>query len=89
MIADIDEDAVAGLCRFNAVVDTTAGVFTEAERAKLKKDLEKCEKEIEMLERKLSNAEFCAKAPEKVVEAEREKLKKQLALRESLQKAAL
>ena len=28
VIADIDEDAVAGLCRFNAVVDTTAGVFT-------------------------------------------------------------
>ncbi len=64
-------------------------VDAEAERAKLKKDLEKCEKEIELLERKLSNAEFCAKAPEKVVEAEREKLKKQLALRESLQKAAL
>ena len=56
----------------------------EAERAKLKKDLEMCEKEIELLERKLSNAEFCAKAPAKVVEAEREKLKKQLALKESL-----
>ncbi len=59
-------------------------VDMEAERARIKKDLEKCEKEIEMLERKLSNAEFCAKAPAKVVEAEREKLKKQLALKESL-----
>ncbi len=28
IIADIDRDAVAGLCRFNAVIDTTAGVFT-------------------------------------------------------------
>ncbi|MBQ6182351.1 MAG: valine--tRNA ligase [Clostridia bacterium] len=59
-------------------------VDAEAERARIKKELEKCEKEIEILTRKLSNAEFCAKAPEKVVEAEREKLKKQLALKESL-----
>ena len=28
VIADIDKDAVAGLCAFSAVVDTTAGVFT-------------------------------------------------------------
>ena len=59
-------------------------VDAEAERARIKRELEKCEKEIEILNRKLSNAEFCAKAPAKVVEAEREKLKKQLALKESL-----
>ncbi|MBO4860989.1 MAG: valine--tRNA ligase, partial [Clostridia bacterium] len=59
-------------------------VDAEAERARIKKELEKCEKEIETLNRKLSNAEFCAKAPAKVVETEREKLKKQLALKESL-----
>ena len=59
-------------------------VDAEAERAKIAKDLKKCQKEIELLERKLGNAEFCAKAPAKVVEAEREKLKKQLALKESL-----
>ncbi len=59
----------------------------EAEKARLSKDLEKAEKEIEILSHKLSNAEFVAKAPEKVVEAEREKLKKQLALKESVLEA--
>jgi len=62
-------------------------VDAEAEKAKLSKDLEKAEKEIEILERKLSNQDFVSKAPEKVVECEREKLKKQQALKESVLEA--
>ena len=62
-------------------------VDAEAEKARLKKELEKAEKEIAILERKLSNAEFVAKAPEKVVEGEREKLRRQYAVKESVEEA--
>ena len=62
-------------------------VDAEAEKARLKKELEKAEKEIAILERKLSNAEFVAKAPEKVVEGEREKLRRQIAIKESVEEA--
>ena len=44
-----------------------------AERARLQKDLDKADKEITRIDKKLSNEQFLAKAPEDVVEAEREK----------------
>ena len=46
----------------------------EAELKRLQKDLENCEKEIKSTEGKLANKEFVSKAPEKVVNVEREKL---------------
>ncbi len=51
-------------------------IDTEKEKARLNGELEKVNQEIERLERKLSNAEFVAKAPEKVVEGEKAKLEK-------------
>ncbi|HLR65180.1 MAG TPA: valine--tRNA ligase [Pseudogracilibacillus sp.] len=46
----------------------------EKELARLAKELEKWEKEVALVERKLSNEGFVAKAPEQLVEKEREKL---------------
>ncbi len=51
-------------------------VDTEKEKARLNAELEKVNMEIDRLERKLSNADFVAKAPEKVVQGERAKLEK-------------
>ena len=48
----------------------------EKERARLTKEKENLEKEISRLEGKLSNAGFVEKAPEKIVNDEREKLRK-------------
>jgi valyl-tRNA synthetase len=51
-------------------------VDTEKEKARLNDELKKVEGEIERLVKKLSNAEFVGKAPEKVVAGERAKLEK-------------
>ena len=51
-------------------------VDRDKEVARLKKDLEKVEKDINMLEGKLSNENFVSKAPAQVIEAERTKLAK-------------
>ncbi len=59
-------------------------VDTEAERERLAKELATAENEIKRAEGKLNNAEFVAKAPEKVVNAEKEKLAKFQALAEKL-----
>ena len=56
----------------------------EKEKARLSKELEKVEGEIRRLAGKLSNEGFLAKAPEAVVAAEKEKLAKYEATRESL-----
>ena len=45
-----------------------------AERARLKKELEKAQREIDGLERKLSNASFVDRAPKEVVEENRRRL---------------
>ncbi|MDR0445643.1 MAG: valine--tRNA ligase [Oscillospiraceae bacterium] len=55
-------------------------VDTEKERARITKELEKARADLERLESKLSNAEFTAKAPERVVAAERERADKARAL---------
>lgn len=49
-------------------------VDTEKERARLNAELEKVQGEIDRLVKKLSNKEFVKKAPEKVVNLEKEKL---------------
>ena len=51
-------------------------IDTEKERARLTKEKETAQKEIERLEKKLGNPEFVSKAPEKVIAGEREKLEK-------------
>jgi valyl-tRNA synthetase len=48
-------------------------VDTEAERERLTKELATAENEIKRAQGKLNNAEFVSKAPEKVVNAEKEK----------------
>jgi valyl-tRNA synthetase len=49
-------------------------VDIEAERARLQKDMEKVQREIDGLERKLSNASFVDRAPKEVVEENRRRL---------------
>jgi valyl-tRNA synthetase len=49
-------------------------IDVEAERARLTKDLEKVNREIDSLERKLSNASFVERAPKEVVEENRKRL---------------
>ena len=59
----------------------------EKERARLNAEMQKNDGEIERIETKLSNEGFVAKAPEKVIEGERQKLKKYLEVRASLAEA--
>ena len=59
----------------------------EKERARLASEMEKNEREIERLEKKLSNEGFVAKAPKAVIDGERVKLSKYLETRESLSAA--
>ena len=81
-------DAVEDTSKMVSVVTDGAKLFipmnelidTEAEVARLKKEREKAEKDFNMINGKLSNAGFVAKAPAAVVEAEREKLAKVTAL---------
>ncbi len=60
----------------------------EAELKRLQKELEACQREIKSTEGKLANQEFVSKAPEKVVNVEREKLaranERLLKIRESI-----
>ena len=62
----------------------------EAEKARLNKELEAVKKDLEFVENKLNNPGFMAKAPEKVVAAQRESQEKYKAkiamLQESLSK---
>ena len=58
--------AVAG--GLSALLPLGEVIDLEAERARLTKEIEKAEKEIGKLEKKLSNEQFLAKAPAEVVE---------------------
>ncbi|MBI4471657.1 MAG: valine--tRNA ligase [Acidobacteria bacterium] len=49
-------------------------IDVESERARLKKELDKVQREIESLDRKLSNASFIERAPKEVVEENRRRL---------------
>ena len=55
-------------------------VDLEAERARLTKELEKTRKQLEAQEKKLANESFVSRAPEAVVNAERERAEKAKAL---------
>ena len=58
------------------------------ERARIAKEREKAEKGLAIIEKKLSNESFVAKAPEAVVNAEREKAEKLRALIAQLEASA-
>ncbi len=62
-------------------------VDAEAEKARLQSELKKAESDICSTRKKLDNNEFTSKAPPRVVESEREKLNKQISLRESILEA--
>ena len=60
-------EAKSPLCRSKGVIDLAA------ERARLAKEMAKCDADIARVEQKLGNADFLKRAPEDVVEGEREK----------------
>jgi valyl-tRNA synthetase len=62
-------------------------VDLDKERARIEKELEKAKKEYEGQIAKLGNAAFLAKAPEKVVEAEKERAEKAKALMANLEES--
>jgi valyl-tRNA synthetase len=55
-----------------------------AERARLSKELTKVEADIKRVDAKLGNADFLARAPEEVVEGEREKREEALARKQKI-----
>jgi valyl-tRNA synthetase len=55
-----------------------------AEKTRIAKDIGKAEKEISVLERKLGNADFLARAPEDVVAEQRARLAEEQSRRERL-----
>ena len=55
-------------------VPLAGSINVDAERARLKKELEKVQDQVESLERKLSNASFVDRAPKEVVEENRRRL---------------
>ena len=59
----------------------------EKELARIAKEKENCLKQIAMFEGKLSNESFVSRAPEKVVNDQREKLAKAKALLEQLEES--
>ena len=58
-----------------------------AERARLAKEMAKCDADIARVEQKLGNADFLKRAPDDVVEGEREKREEAQARREKLAEA--
>ena len=65
-----------------------AGVIDFAqERARLTKEIARLEGEITKIDKKLGNAEFVAKAPEEVVEENRERRAEAVTARDKLQTA--
>ena len=68
------QDAVQLVVRGEVVALPLAGVIDlAAERARLAKEMAKCDADIARVEQKLGNADFLKRAPEDVVEGEREK----------------
>jgi valyl-tRNA synthetase len=65
-----------------------AGIIdVAAERARLTKELAKCDADIVRVEQKLNNADFVKRAPEEVVEGEREKRDEALARKQKIMEA--
>ena len=62
-------------------------IDVEKELARIAKEKENCLRQIAMFEGKLSNEQFVARAPEKVVADQREKLEKNRALLRQLEES--
>ncbi len=72
--------------RFDVHVIYERKIDVAAERDRLTKELEKIEKEIANGQRQLSNEQFLAKAPEKVVEGLRRRAQELVGLREKIKR---
>ena len=72
--------------RFDVHVIYERKIDVAAERERLKKDLEKIEKEFANNQRQLSNDQFLAKAPEKVVEGLRRRAQELTLLRDKIKR---
>lgn len=83
----------SALDNMKSLLNTTLSVFIQnddiedkdAEIARLKSQLEKAESELERAQNKLSNKSFVDKAPQNLVDAEREKVEKYSHLKAGLQ----
>ena len=77
--AHLSEDAPSGVIQLVVGGDTFASlpllgvIDVAAERARLMKEMAKCDADIARVDHKLGNADFVARAPEEVVEGEKEK----------------
>jgi valyl-tRNA synthetase len=81
------EGVVSAVLRDAQVVLPMAGLFDlEAERGRLEKQLAASEAEVERLQARLADEQFVARAPEPVVEREREKLEAAQARSEGLRR---
>jgi valyl-tRNA synthetase len=69
------------------VVPLAGLVDIDAEKARLTKEIKKCEKEIAFVEKKLANKNFIDRAPEEVVEKEKAKLADEQSRKQRLEEA--
>lgn len=82
---DVPSGAVQDVIDEATIILPISGVIdVSAERARLEKEIEKQNKEIQRFESKLGNEKFVAKAPASVIETERERLAEAQQAREKL-----
>jgi valyl-tRNA synthetase len=83
---DIPDQAMSAVITGAEIFLPLAGLIDfDKEIARLEKELEKWDKEVTLVQKKLANQGFVAKAPEKVVEAERRKEGEYLDKRKAVQ----
>lgn len=71
---EIPEEVITTAVTGGSVILPLEGLIDmEKEIARLEKELEKWQKELERVDKKLSNEKFVAKAPEKIINEEKEK----------------
>ena len=93
---EITSEAPASVDGLVSVVTAAAKLYIplaelvdlDAERARIAKEIEKAEKYLAGIEKKLSNEKFVSKAPEAVVQRERENMEKTSALIAQLKESA-
>ena len=89
IVEDYTDESAVKIITDSATIHIPLGdlVDFEAERARLKKELDTMESEIKRAEGKLSNEGFVSRAPAAVVEAEKAKLEKYKEKRDSIKEA--
>ena len=73
-IASLDNTATIVLNGATILISLQGLVDTKSEKDRLSREAEECTKNIQSLSGRLNNAQFLSKAPEEVVEKERERL---------------